>query len=261
MESRIFKTALLVLFLLLNGCEINEPTNPTAVSNGSLTIDNNTPPDTQSRYARLFPLAEGARWEYSFLQHYQITDTYMCGFCNYHTYQYGILTLEVTRAYDREDSKDYRVEINLKIDSLYHVQSYPSEFWGSDTSYVNLNVQDTTYYFGLTVRNDTVWYRDETNELRMITPQSYEERSSVNMYIFNVPLVGPMDTDIPGSALSFHIRDTSTDCDSYDAIFDSKTGVLKKYDIYDTYCTYSSPYDGTRYSLYLRNYTPGEPQE
>jgi hypothetical protein len=179
MVSRVFKTALLVLFLLLNGCG-DSPTGPVA------DIDSENPTTIESpnlAQGNLFPLEEGANWEYSlyYLHDSQGSSTAPCLIDK----EYGHLNLEVTREKDTGNSKIFEIQLNFVIDSTYH-QTICDTYCDAnlrDTTFTNYNVLDTAFTRTLELANDTIWFRSDDSLIYMM-PNTGIEGSTVYLDFF-----------------------------------------------------------------------------
>ncbi len=173
MVSRIFKTALLVLFLLLNGCE-NSPTGPVAGTDTEPTL-------AQSSF---LPLEEGACWKYSLY--------YSNGWCGSsagpygQNKEYGYFQLDVVKEQTTDIGKTFELRFNLVIDSLYY--SYNHDMHTSlphDTAYTTCNVLDTVFTRTVALINDTLWLAGN-DSLEYMMPSEISEKSTVSLTLFNI---------------------------------------------------------------------------
>lgn len=217
MESRVFKIGMLVLLLLLNGCS-----------------DSVTGPGSSAPL--LFPLAQGASWEYSITSKSSSERSGQTSYSRASSSEYCTAQIEVTRAIYKQLESEYVLAVNFIIDSL-HVQIKDNYMDSSfDTTYTMLNVVDTSYTVTLVVKDFVVHY-EKDSILEHFLPLIPERGTKVNLKLFNFGYLTYF-----GSDLSYDLRSNENSfifdksgMPFIEAIFKPANGGLTKltYDYYE----------------------------
>ncbi|MBW7995856.1 MAG: hypothetical protein FVQ81_04640 [Candidatus Glassbacteria bacterium] len=246
MESRVFKIGMLVLFLLLNGCG-DEPTRPVTDDDGGPPAKPvYTPPE-------MFPLEVGAKWEYSVID----TD-YSWGYeQTAQNTRYGKAFLEVMEVSSQQQGNSYSLSVSFLIDScrsIYH--------WGyaPDTTFVQLNIFDTSYVATL-VKRDGEIRRLNAIFLQHFLPVIPGENSHVYLDFYNFGYLTAFGYDLPflrqnNSSYVFYLeRHISMGMHTIKAFFNPDSGGLTKLSSASTQGEISGGKHGSH--INLLSYTPG----